>query len=241
MRKGMIINFDKWTLIEELTLEEQAMLLAALAAYHRGETIPELDRIVRMVFASICEDNARFDPERAAELSAVRKESGAKGGTISKRSKSEEDKQNKQNKQNAENNQSKQTKQSKQNQTKEDKDKEEDKEEEEDKDIKENPPTWGKRKGPSFSDLFADCPELAQGFVEEAWNDWIEVRKKFPWTDKAATLNANTLKRCAKGDPVRAAKILEAAVEHGWRGLYDLDDSKKPKGGKTLDWDSVVV
>ena len=109
-------------------------------------------------------------------------------------------------------------------------------------DIKEKPPTGAKRKAASFADLFADTPDLAQDFVKEAWDDWIEVRKKFPFTDRAATLNANALKKCSRGDPIRAVKILEKAVEHGWRGLYDLDDETKQKQKKNgLDWDSVVV
>lgn len=92
MKKGLIINEDKWVLIGELEPEEQVALLSALAAYHKCEEVPDLDRMVRMVFLAICEDNARFDPAKVAQLSAVRAAAGAKGGS--------KPKQNKQNKQN---------------------------------------------------------------------------------------------------------------------------------------------
>lgn len=87
MKKGLIINEDKWVLIGELEPEEQVALLSALAAYHKCEEVPDLDRMVRMVFLAICEDNARFDPAKVAQLSAVRAAAGAKGGSKPKQNK----------------------------------------------------------------------------------------------------------------------------------------------------------
>ena len=230
MSKGLIINEDKWMMIEALTLHEQALLIASLAAYHRGEELPKMDRIVQMVFDQICLDNAKFDPENKRSLSEIRSAAGKKG-VEAKQANASKSKQNEQN----EANYSKRSKNAQ--------DKEEDKEEDKDIDIeKENPPTGGKRKSPkTFADLFADCPEINQDFVKEAWESWLEVRMKYPWTERASVLNANNLKRFSKGDPIRAVKILETAIERGWRGLYDLDDKPKQNRGKVLDWDSVVV
>ena len=79
MSKGLIINEDVWVLIENLFPEEQAELLKCLAAYHRGLEVPEMSRMVMGVYQRITLDNARFDPAKKAELSAMRSEVGKKG------------------------------------------------------------------------------------------------------------------------------------------------------------------
>lgn len=77
--KGLIINEDVWTLIEDFEPEECQELLSRLAAFHRGEEIPPMSRMIRGAFQRIVLDNGRFDPAKKAELSAKRAEAGRKG------------------------------------------------------------------------------------------------------------------------------------------------------------------
>lgn len=79
MSKGLIINEDVWTLLEEYEPQEALELLRCLAAFHRGEALPPISRYVRPAYQRIVLDNRRFDPERRAELSSVRSEAGKKG------------------------------------------------------------------------------------------------------------------------------------------------------------------
>lgn len=103
---------------------------------------------------------------------------------------------------------------------------------------KEKAPTGPKRKAEPFQELFADAPELNQDFVCEAWEAWLEVRrrKKVPWTADAAILNAKNLKKLSRGDPIRAVKILEQSTEQGWQGLFEL--KSQGKNGK-IDWEAI--
>lgn len=103
---------------------------------------------------------------------------------------------------------------------------------------KEKAPTGPKRKAEPFQELFADTPELNQDFVCEAWEAWLEVRrrKKVPWTADAAVLNAKNLKKLSRGDPIRAVKILEQSTEQGWQGLFEL--KSQGKNGK-IDWEAI--
>lgn len=80
MAKGLIINEDVWTLLEDYEPEEALELLKCLAAYHRGEDVPQISRYVKAAYQRIVLDNGRFDPIRRAELSAKRAEAGKKGG-----------------------------------------------------------------------------------------------------------------------------------------------------------------
>lgn len=80
MAKGLIINEDVWTLLEDYEPEEALELLKCLAAYHRGEDVPQISRYVKAAYQRIVLDNGRFDPVRRAELSAKRAEAGKKGG-----------------------------------------------------------------------------------------------------------------------------------------------------------------
>ncbi len=79
MSKGLIINVDIWELLEDLTPEECFELLSCLAAFHRGEEVPEMTRTIRGAYKRIVLDNERFNPEKRAELSAKRSEAGKKG------------------------------------------------------------------------------------------------------------------------------------------------------------------
>lgn len=90
MNKGLIINEDVWDMIDDLEPEEKADLLVALSAYYRGEEVPELERIVRMVYKRIALDNARFDPENRQRISDIRAEAGRKGGSKPKQTEANE-------------------------------------------------------------------------------------------------------------------------------------------------------
>lgn len=79
MSKGLIINEDVWTLLDGFEPEECRELITCLAAFHRGEDVPQMSRVVGFAYQRIALDNARFDPERRAELSAKRSEVGKKG------------------------------------------------------------------------------------------------------------------------------------------------------------------
>ena len=79
MGKGLIINEDVWTLLEDYEPQEALELLKCLAAFHRGEEVPPISRYVRAAYQRIVLDNGRFDPVRRAELSAKRSEIGKKG------------------------------------------------------------------------------------------------------------------------------------------------------------------
>lgn len=79
MNKGLIINEDIWGMIDDLEDEEKAELLTALSAYYNGTEIPELSRVVMMVFKRIALDNVRFDPEHRQSITSFRSEAGKKG------------------------------------------------------------------------------------------------------------------------------------------------------------------
>ena len=79
MSKGLIINEDVWTLLDGFEPEECKELINCLAAFHRGEEVPQMSRVVGFAYQRIALDNARFDPKRRAELSAKRSEVGKKG------------------------------------------------------------------------------------------------------------------------------------------------------------------
>ena len=79
MNKGLIINEDVWSMIDDLEDEEKADLLTALSAYYNGTEIPEVNRVVMMVFKRIALDNGRFDPEHRQTITTVRSEAGKKG------------------------------------------------------------------------------------------------------------------------------------------------------------------
>lgn len=56
----------------------------------------------------------------------------------------------------------------------------------------------------------------------EDWHDWLEVRRKLgaPQTDRALRLNLNRLDEYrGRGHPPE--KVLQLAIERGWRGLFE--------------------
>lgn len=92
MNKGLIINEDVWDMIDDLEPEEKADLLTALSSYYRGEQLPDMERIVGMVFKRIALDNVRFDPENRKRLSEIRAEAGRIGGSKPKQTEANESK-----------------------------------------------------------------------------------------------------------------------------------------------------
>lgn len=211
MKKGLVINEGVWPLIDELLPIEKADLLSALSAYYKGEEIPDANRIVTMVLNRIASDNARFDPENKKTLSEIRAEAGRKGAEARW-----------QNVANIAND-------GKNGNLPQDKDKDIDIDKDKDKKGKPKP----------FRELFNDSPSLLQDFVEDAWRDWLEVRKRknVPWTARAAVLNANTLKKLSGGDPIKAVKILEQSTENGWQGLFELKGTQTKKS--KINWEVI--
>lgn len=98
MKKGLVINEDVWPLIDDLEPEEKAELFDILSAFYQGEEIPDVSRIVKMVFKRIALDNERFDPENRQKLSELRAEAGRKGGSKPKQKKQTEANESKNNK-----------------------------------------------------------------------------------------------------------------------------------------------
>ena len=74
MSKGLIINEDVWELIEDLDSKELRNLVECLAAYHREQELPERLKTVKGVFNRIVLDNGRFDEEKKANLSEIRRQ-----------------------------------------------------------------------------------------------------------------------------------------------------------------------
>lgn len=90
MKKGLIINEDVWSMIDELEPAEKTELLVALSAYYQGTEIPGISRITGMVFKRIAIDNERFAPENRERISEIRAEAGRKGGSKPKQNKQTE-------------------------------------------------------------------------------------------------------------------------------------------------------
>lgn len=90
MGKGLIINEDVWVLLDGFEPEECRELITCLAAFHRGEDVPQMSRVVGFAYQRIALDNGRFDPQKRAELSAKRAEAGRIGGSKPKQNKQTE-------------------------------------------------------------------------------------------------------------------------------------------------------
>lgn len=205
MRKGLVINENVWPMIDDLMPDEKGSLLCALSAFYHGEEPPDMERIVRMVFKQIADDNERFDPESRKRLSDIRAEAGRKGGSKPKQNKQTE------------------ANESKISKIAQDKDKEKDK----DEDKKKNSPSGSKKKNPELT-----FPEsLNQDFVREAFDDFRDMRErnKKPMTPRAEELIVRKLERLSGGDPVEAVKILEQSTVSGWSDVYELHRPGKQK------------
>lgn len=74
MKKGLVINEDVWTLIEEFNPDECKELLDRLAAYHRGEEVPPMTRMIKGAYQRIVLDNGRFN----TDLSEIRRQAAYK-------------------------------------------------------------------------------------------------------------------------------------------------------------------
>lgn len=75
-------------------------------------------------------------------------------------------------------------------------------------------------------------PELNQDFVQEAFRDFREHRRKLrkPMTTKAEEMIIADLAKLAKGDAVAAVKILEQSIKNGWQGVFPLKEDKPQRG-----------
>jgi hypothetical protein len=207
MSKGLIINEDVWVLIDILLPEEQSEPLKCLAAYHRGQEVPKMSRMVTLVFQRIALDNGRFDPEKRAELSAKRSEAGKIGGSKPKQIKQTEAN---------EANESKISKTAQEKKRIEEKRIEEIRAEE-------------KRK--------AICPLFEHEEVVTAWREWVDMRKqiKKPMVGQAESRAISNLMNLSGGDPSEAVKILNQSTDKCWIGLFALRHDWKDKGKDVFD------
>ena len=75
-------------------------------------------------------------------------------------------------------------------------------------------------------------PGLDQDFVQEAFRDFREHRRKLrkPMTTKAEEMIIADLAKLAKGDAVAAVKILEQSIKNGWQGVFPLKEDKPQRG-----------
>ena len=226
MNKGLIINEDIWPMIDELEQDEKADLLTALSAYYQGDEIPDMDRIVKMVFNQISLGNARFDPEKRAELSAKRAEAGRIGGS--------KQKQNKQTKANEANG-------SKISNSAQDK-KREDKKREDIEKIRED-----EKRELSLQKKAYLPPELDYDNVRMALKDFRDMRTKIkkPITPRAEQMIINELMKLSGGDPIIAEKILDQSIMNSWQGVFPLKEKPEkkpyePKDDRKINYDQAA-
>lgn len=89
--------------------------------------------------------------------------------------------------------------------------------------------------------------ELNQDFVQEAFRDFREHRRKLrkPMTTKAEEMIIADLAKLAKGDAVAAVKILEQSIKNGWQGVFPLKDKPEkkpydPKDDRKISYDQAA-
>jgi len=77
--------------------------------------------------------------------------------------------------------------------------------------------------------------------LDSAFKDFIEMRKKMksPLSDRAITLNINSLNKLSGGDNELAIEIINQTIMKGWKGFYPLKE-ETPKKGKSVDWDKEL-
>lgn len=98
----------------------------------------------------------------------------------------------------------------------------------------------GKNKNKNKGD---EPPFLLPDWVPaELWKDWLEVRtkKKVPNTRRALEIAVGKL-QALKADGYEPAKVLESAIEKGWRGIFrpsELSTDRNVTGRPANWWDS---
>lgn len=230
MGKGLIINGDIWTLIEDFEPDECRELLDRLAAFHRGEEVPPMSRFIRGAYQRIVLDNERFDPVKRAELSAKRAEAGKKGADA---------------KWNAMANDGK-TWQTMANDGKNGN-------LPQDKIRKEEIRTDKSRIEQKAAEPQPKCPLFEHEEVVTAWREWVEMRRKTKkpiTTERTRTMAINKLMELSKGDAEEAVKVLNQSTDHCWVGLFAVKDEWQrpkpqptayaPKDNRKIDYDAVI-
>lgn len=230
MGKGLIINEDIWTLIEEFEPDECRELLDRLAAFHRGEEVPPMSRFIKGAYQRIVLDNERFDPVKRAELSAKRAEAGKRGADA---------------KWNAMANDGK-TWQTMANDGKNGK-------LPQDKIRKEEIRIDKSRIEQKAAEPQQKCPLFEHEEVVTAWREWVEMRRKTKkpiTTERTRTMAINKLMELSKGDAGEAVKVLNQSTDHCWVGLFAVKDEWQrpkpqptayaPKDSRKIDYDAVI-
>lgn len=225
MGKGLIINEDVWTLLEDFTAEECQELFNCLAAFHRGETVPGMSRMIKGAYQRVVLDNQRFDPERRAELSAKRAEAGRIGGSKPK--------------------QIKQTEANEANESKTSKTAQEE--------IRKEEIRTDKSRIEKAAEPQPKCPLFEHEEVVTAWREWVEMRRKTKkpiTTERTRTMAINKLMELSKGDAEEAVKVLNQSTDHCWVGLFAVKDEWQrpkpqptayaPKDNRKIDYDAVI-
>lgn len=222
MGKGLIINEDIWTLIEEFEPDECRELLDRLAAFHRGEEVPPMSRFIRGAYQRIVLDNERFDPVRRAELSAKRAEAGRIGGSKPKQIKQTE------------------ANESKTSKTAQDKIRKEE--------IRIDKSRIERAAEPQPKCPLFEHEEVVTAWRE--WVEMRRKTKKPITTERTRTMAINKLMELSKGDAEEAVKVLNQSTDHCWVGLFAVKDEWQrpkpqptpyaPKDSRKIDYDAVI-
>lgn len=210
MSKGLIINEDVWYLIEDLNQKEKCELLDCLAAYHRGEELPIMSRIVKATFSRIALDNDRFAPDRKSEISLSRSEAGRKGAAARWGEKITNDGKSVGNEwQNGKDG----------------------------KNSKIRKEEIRKDKIRAEENIKEICPLFEHEEVVTAWREWVDMRKqiKKPMVGQAESRAISNLMNLSGGDPSEAVKILNQSTDKCWIGLFALRHDWKDKGKDVFD------
>lgn len=227
MNKGLIINEDIWPMVDELEPEEKADLISALSAYYQGAEIPKISRIASIIFKRIAADNARFDPENRKAISEIRSEAGQKGAKARWENVANDSKEWQTVATDSKNGNLPQDK------IREDKEKiRGDIDKTENRPDKEEIREDKRERELKLPKEIPLPPGLDQDFVQEAFRDFREHRRKLrkPMTTKAEEMIIADLDKLAKGDAVAAVKILEQSIKNGWQGVFPLKEDKPQRG-----------
>ena len=230
MGKGLIINEDIWTLIEEFEPDECRELLDRLAAFHRGEEVPPMSRFIKGAYQRIVLDNERFDPVKRAELSAKRAEAGKRGADAKWNAMAKYGK----------------TWQTMANDGKNGK-------LPQDKIRKEEIRIDKSRIEQKAAEPQPKCPLFEHEEVVTAWREWVEMRRKTKkpiTTERTRTMAINKLMALSNGDAEEAVKVLNQSTDHCWVGLFAVKDEWQrpkpqptayaPKDNRKIDYDAVI-